>query len=294
MVKASSLWIGKSLGPDYQLRRFRGRGAFGSVWEAVNAEGKLVALKLLPCDDPMVAAQEIRAIQVVNHLRHPNLTPIDQVWCYRGYIVVTMPLADGSLQDLLEAYKTEYGTALPPEQLCPMMCQAAAGLDFLNTKQHTIDGSLVSIQHRDVKPSNMLLYGETVKLCDFSLAAPTNSLLKPRRKEGTPDYASPEQFRGMTTDHTDQYSLGITYCELRGGRLPFPPPSRLDPHHVRPAPDLSMLGVGERPIIARALASTAHDRWPSCTEMMARLSRVNGVAVPAPTTDSAEHKVVAR
>lgn len=280
MVQASSLCIGKALGPDYRLTQFRGRGSFGSVWEAIDGSGNRVALKLLPCTSRLTAAQEIRAIQSINQLRHPNLTPIDQVWCYHNYVVITMKLADGSLLDLLDAYQTEYGTAVPADEALPLITQAAAALDFLNTHQHHIDGVQVGVQHCDVKPSNFLLYGDTLKLCDFSLASLLTSSVKPHRRAGTADYMAPEVFRGQLTDHTDQYALAVTYCQLRGGQTPFPPVTgSINPNYVRPAPDLSMLTPCEKPIIARALSASALDRWPSCGTMVEQLSRV--LAKPA-------------
>lgn len=275
MVRASSLGIGKALGPDYRLTQFRGRGSFGSVWEAIDADGNKVALKLLPCTSRLTAAQEIRAIQSINQLRHPNLTPIEQVWCYHNYVVINMKLADGSLLDLLEAYQTEYKTAVPAEELVPLIKQAAAALDFLNARQHYIDGAQVGVQHCDVKPSNFLLYGDTLKLCDFSLASLLTSSLRPHRRAGTADYMAPEVFRGQLSDHTDQYALAVTYCQLRGGRLPFPAVTgSLNPNFVRPAPDLSMLSPPEKPIIARGLAASALDRWPSCGMMVEQLGRL--------------------
>src|SRR5262249_34321612 len=161
------------------------------------------------------AAQEIRSIQVVRPLRHPHLVRIEQVWCNRGYVVVTMDLADGSLLDLLDAYQTEFQTPLVPQDVCIYLGQVAQALDFLNTRRHLIDGQRVGIQHCDVKPTNLLLYGEKVKLSDFGLASPTGAPVKAHRRAGTLHYAAPEVFQGRLTDWTDQYALAVTYCQLR-------------------------------------------------------------------------------
>ncbi len=275
MARATSLRIDKEICPGFRLGRMRGRGGFGSVWEATNASGRTLALKFLPCGDSLSAAQEIRSIQVVRKLRHPNLVRIDQVWSHRGYVVITMELADGSLLDLLEAYKTEFGTPLVPHDICYYLGQVADGLDFLNTRQHLVDGQQVAIQHCDIKPTNLLLYGEKVKLSDFGLASVTAGPVKMHRRAGTRDYAAPEVFQGRLTDWTDQYALAVTYYQLRTGMLPFAAPAGGPSAGAPPAePNLGVLTPDERPIVARALSPVPQERWPSCRTFIAQLNRV--------------------
>lgn len=278
MVRASSLLVGKELSRDYRLRRLRGRGNFGSVWEAQTPEGVPVALKFLPCNDRMSTALEIRAIQNINRLRHPNLLPIDQVWCYRRYVVATMPLADASLADLLDVYQAEYGKLIPGPEVCFYLGQAARALDFLNARKHYLDdGRLVAFQHCDIKPSNLLMFEDTVRIADFGLASPTCSPLRFHRRGGTPEFMAPEVFQGRLSDWTDQYSLAVSYCQLRGGRLPFADAAAMPQRsYVRPPPDLSMVPAPERPILTRALAVAPQDRWPSCGELMNRLTQAVG------------------
>jgi serine/threonine-protein kinase len=274
-VKISGIYEGLEPYPGIRLRTRLGRGGFAEVWEAETTEGKNIALKFMPCDDGLAASKEIRSIQAVRQLQHSNLIHIDKVWCYPGFVVIAMELADGSLQDLLEAYRLEFGTCIVPDQVCTLLGQAAKALDFLNTRQHQVDGQLVAIQHCDVKPSNLLLFGETVKVADFGLSAQTTTQLKAHRKAGTLNYTAPEVFQSRLSDRTDQYALAVTYCELRAGRLPFADTgASFKGDYTRPAPDLSMLPREEQPIINRALATVPQDRWPSCGEFIAQLSKV--------------------
>lgn len=273
VAKVPELKAGLEPLPGYRLREPLGKGAFGEVWEARCADGKAVALKFLPCDHTQGASEESRSIQLVRQLKHPNLIHIDNVWCLPGYLVVSMELADGTLQDLYEAYQTKYGTSIIPEHLCLVLAQAAEVIDFLNARQHRINDQIVGLQHCDVKPSNLLLHGQTVKLTDFSLTSATMGVMKNHRQAGTPDFCAPEVFQGRLSDRTDQYALAVTYCVLRSGKFPFPPtPRPFSRTYVRPPADLMMLPEAERPIVGRALSAPI-DRWPSCAEMIAQLKK---------------------
>lgn len=275
MTAPLPLKVGLEPFPGYRLRQMRGHGGFGTVWEADRDDGSVVALKFLPAADGLSTSREIRSIQTVRQLGHPNLVQIDQIWCSPGYIVVAMELAEGSLLDLLNASQAEFDAPLPAQQVCSLLASVADALDFLNARQHTVGGKKVAIQHCDVKPSNLLLFGETVKLADFGLASPTTTRFQPHRRAGTLDFLAPELFKGRLSERSDQYALAVTYCQLRGGCLPFSDtPQEFDAAYRRPVPNLTTLSEPERPIITRALHPVPQDRWPSCRDMIAQLASV--------------------
>lgn len=260
--------------PGYQLSQFLGRGGWGDVWKAVRvADNASFAIKFLPSDSPREAAQEIRALQAIRQLSHPNLVRIEHVWSCEGYLAIVMEMAEGSLADLLEVYYAEFNVPILPDHLCYFLTQAAEAIDFLNTRQHLVEGKRVAYRHCDVKPSNLLVQGRTVKLADFSLAVQTTSTMWYHRRAGTPQYAAPELYQGWLSDRTDQYALAVTYCQLRTGRLPFrDTPATFTTGYVRPPPDLQHLTPPEQAILARGLDPVPQSRWPSCTEMMQRLT----------------------
>lgn len=273
MADALKLKAGLEPFPGYKLRQYLGGGAFGEVWESDKALGGSVALKFLFLDNGAAAPREIRILQNIRALTHPNLVRLEQIWAFGGYVVYEMELAEGSLLDLFDAYQEEFNSAVVPEQVCLYLSQAAEALDFLNTRQHRIEGKKVGIQHCDIKPSNMLLFGDTVKLADFGLMSLTTARIQSHRRGGTVDYMAPEQFQGRISDWTDQYSLAITYIFLRSGQLPFADtPRKIDSSYERPDPDLSMLPAHERPIMARALSRVPHERYRSCADMMRALT----------------------
>lgn len=257
--------------PGYWLHLPLGRGGCGEVWEAQTGAGS-VALKFMPVRNSAAATREIKATEAIRKLQHPNLLRVDQVFSLSGYVVIAMELADGSLADVLDLYRQD-GSAIPADRACEYLGQAADGLDFLNAPKHRHEGRLVAFQHADIKPSNLLLCGDTVKLADFGLSSPMTYGLEPHGRRGTLDFAAPEVFRGQLSERTDQYALAVTYCFLRGARMPFSNlPNRFTPSYTRGYPDLSMLAPPERSIIARALAVSPVHRWPNCRQMIDQLT----------------------
>jgi serine/threonine protein kinase len=275
VIRVETLRVGSEPFPGYRLTRFLGRGAYGEVWEAARQGHPSVALKFVRCENSANATMEVRGLEAIRRLRHRYLLEVDQVWCGAGYIVMSMELAEGSLLDLLGVYLTDMGFPIVPKHLCHFLSQAASAIDFLNTRQHLIDGRRVAVRHCDIKPSNLLLMQDgSVKVSDFTLAVQTTSPMDYQRRAGTLDYVAPEVFQRQLSERTDQYALAVTYCQLRGNRLPFiDTPGQFERTYVRPAPDLTMLSPEEQPIIARSLAPVPQDRWHSCMEMMRRLTQ---------------------
>lgn len=272
MLRRLSLWAGKPLSDGYTLVRLIGRGGFGEVWEA-QAGDRRAALKFLQCADAFSTPRELRSIVMLKELSHPNLVRISEVCSQPGYLAVSMELADRSLTDILESRKNR-GIMLTTQEACACLSQAAAALDFLNSHQHRVSGRLVGIQHGDIKPSNILLFGDVVKLCDFGLASTLSAPVAVQHvRSGSPAYAAPEIFAGRLSDRSDQYSLAVTYCELRMGHSPFPKsPSRFSARLVRAEPDFTGLSLAEARVLRRALSNEPSARWQTCGQLLSRLA----------------------
>ena len=276
--------------PGLKLIQLRGRGGFADVWEAEDGRGDRIAVKFMASRNSSSSVKEMRILQAIQKLSHRHLLRIRNVCSIPSYIVVTMELADGSLFDMLDLYQAEYHTPLPPGLVAGYLRQAAAGLDYLNARRHNLDGRIVGYMHGDVKPSNLLLVGEMVKLADFGLCTPTAVLHSSSVKAGTLEFAAPEVHRGQMSETSDQYSLAVTYYHLRTGAFPFPPTADFERaySYTRPAPDLSRVRRGERQVLERALELEPTNRWPSCSAMMDALSEALNSSGPEPSDAIAE------
>ncbi len=263
----------QELGTRYRVRHLLGRGSRATVWRAENEDGEAMALKFLVCGDSLTASNWLWSLRAQRELGHPHVVHIEDFTARTGNIVVAMELADGTLLDCLKQSRAKGGNLLPAARVVEWLKQAADAIDFLNGRKPGRDGRRPAFQHGGVRPSNLLCFGDTVKLADAGPVLPVNMPLKFRHWSGPLDFAAPEVFRGRLSEWTDQYALAVTYCQLRGGRLPFTDtPTTLRRDYVRPEPNLSMVPAEERAIVGRALAVQPWERWPSCCAFMAALS----------------------
>jgi serine/threonine protein kinase/tetratricopeptide (TPR) repeat protein len=306
---------GVEIVPGYKLLRPIGRGGYGEVWEAVAPGGKHVALKIVT-DLGNLGRQEFKALELIKSVQHVFLMELHAYWVLDAggqiipdevrsqpeapiatMLIIATQLADKSLkhrfQECLEASGKK--TGIPARELLRYVSQAAEALDYLNTPQHMVDGRLVSIQHRDVKPDNILLVSGAAKVADFGLAKilESNSATIHERSVGlTLPYAAPEVFFDRVMNTSDQYSLAVTYFHLRTGKLPFPDSaSRVEIMriHTEGRLDLTFLPGRERTVVQKATAVEPTDRYVTCTEMAEDLVRAfdeeaRGPSLSAPST----------
>lgn len=286
--------------PGYTLLERLGGGGFGEVWKAEAPGGLLKAIKIvhgdvrrLDDDGSHRAAQELSALQRVQSLRHPYLLSIERYDIIDGRLMIVTELADCNLYDRFDHFRKLEQPGIPRDELLGYLGEAAEVLDLMNQQYQ--------LQHLDIKPQNLFLIHDHVKVADFGLVKDLQGMRTEVEGGVTPVYAAPETFEGSITPFCDQYSLAIVYQELLTGHRPFPGTSmqQLVMQHLKSSPNLSPLPHTDRPAMAKALAKKPTNRHLSCMAFVAAL-REAGLApvvrVPAPRQQvepSAERRPVA-
>jgi serine/threonine protein kinase len=262
--------------PGYQLVRRLGQGGFGEVWQATGPGGFPVAMKFIRLGAPS-GNVELRALELMKHLRHPNLLGQFGAWRRDETLIVAMELAEGTLLSRLERAVGAGLPGIPADELLEYMADAARGIDYLN-EPRPAEGQPHGIQHRDIKPANLLLVGGCVKVADIGLPKVLQNTMASNTGSMTLAYSAPECINGATSHRSDQYSLAVSYCHLRGNRLPFRGTAQqvMFGHLMNP-PDLAMLPAAEQAVVARALAKKPEDRWPNCQAFCQALGEALGI-----------------
>lgn len=211
--------IGRKIGP-YQIVREIGAGGMGAVYLAERSDEfrQHVALKLMArgSDSRMVIARFRHERQILASLEHPNIARL---------------LDGGATADGRPYFVMEYVEGEPIDQYARPL-ELAAKLKLFRQVCSAVEYAHQNlIVHRDIKPGNILIAQDgTPKLLDFgiaklvgeSAAAETPAMTQTGMRLMTPEYASPEQVRGLAiTTATDIYSLGVVLFEILTGHPPY-------------------------------------------------------------------------
>jgi len=197
-----------------------GQGGMGAVYQATDQKfGNAVAIKETFYSDQQLRGAFSREAKLLNRLRHAALPVVMDYFDINDRQFLVMQYIPGKDLEWSLNERMEEGLGpFPVQQVLGWADQLLDALEYLHSQSPPII-------HRDIKPQNMKLTprGEIV-LLDFGLAKDDIS-----RHSGssrgirgyTPNYASLEQIRGLSTDaRSDVYSMGATLYHLLTGELP--------------------------------------------------------------------------
>ncbi|MFI5272388.1 MAG: serine/threonine-protein kinase [Ktedonobacterales bacterium] len=263
--------IGVSLG-HCQIEEFLGQGGMARVYRGRQENlDRVVAIKLLPpyyASDPAFIERFKLEARAMARLSHPNIVTVHDAGEENGRLFIVMEyVGGGTLRDHMVA-------PMSLRDITRIVHEIAGALAYAHAQ---------GIVHRDVKPVNVLMdtTGRSV-LSDFGIAkvlATSAVLTHDGAGVGTPEYMSPEQWRGGAEDaRADIYAFGVMLYEMLTGRTPFvadnytalahshiyemvPPPSSFNPR-ISPA---------VQSVILKALEKDPADRFQKATELSAAL-----------------------
>ena len=267
--------------PGYRLIERLGGGGFGEVWKAEVPGGLFKAMKFVFGDlqgideDGSRAEQELKALSRVKTVHHPYILSLERYDIINGQLIIVMELADRTLWDRFRECRLQGLPGIPRDELLNYVQETAEALDLMNNQ--------FQLQHLDIKPQNLFLVFNHVKVADFGLVKDLGNMAAATITGGvTPVYAAPETFDGWLSRFSDQYSLAIVYQELLTGVRPFQGSTmrQLVMQHLQSPPDVDPLPVNDRPPILRALSKNPDERFATCLDLVQALR--NGVAKAFP------------
>jgi serine/threonine-protein kinase Stk1 len=213
----------------YRIDRLLGAGGMGAVYRARDLLSEqfgdpapYIALKILGeefAESPDASALLFSEFALTRRLRHNNVLRLHtfevDTDCQRAFI--TMELMRGLTLDKLLC---ERPLGLPWKELRDIALPLLDALAYTHNR---------GVLHGDVKPSNVMLSEEGLRLFDFGLGQAEEGVLpglphlsRNRFNAWTPGYAAPELLEGQPLSaRADVYGVACVLYELASGKHPF-------------------------------------------------------------------------
>nr|WP_062342173.1 serine/threonine-protein kinase [Herbidospora sakaeratensis] len=262
----------------YRLLSPLGKGGFGEVHLALDAEGRTVAVKVLHphiVADGSAITRLSREVETMLRVRGPHIAEVLDVSLDgdRPYIV-TRYVPGRALSTIVAEGPVEDGADLL--RLARGLAEALAAIH---------DAGVV---HRDLKPANVMLADGEPYLIDFGIASALDlvSVTDTGAVVGTPGYLAPEVLEGREAGPpADVFAFATTLAFAATGRPiygqgPAPAVAYRIVHHD---PDLTGVPSWLVPILRDALATDPAAR-PTAGQLLARLGAQRPVTPVSPVT----------
>jgi hypothetical protein len=223
------------------------------------ADGRGLAFWIIP----RVSSGRLVAEVVLPKVIHPNILRVFAAQRVGKTLVLTTERTESSLWSCYIDARAEGRPGIDRDLLVDLIADVARGLDATAGPRTAVPANRKPI--RDdlgqavcrVAPWTIALAGGVAKLSPVCPETGPVGL-----QAVVPAYLPPECEAGWRSRQSDQYSLAVAYCHLRGGRTPSPRSHDLP--KLESAPDLTMIPANERRAVARALSPDPEKRWPAC------------------------------
>lgn len=272
----------------YTLIRKLATGGMAELFLAIQKsvagfEKLLVIKRILPSmnQDRAFIEMLLHEARIAATLSHPNIVQIFDVGQHDGQYFIAMEHVHGEdLRSIVRQMKKKGVLEFPLEHALAIVLGMCAGLSYAHEK-HELDGSALNIVHRDISPQNVVVtFTGDVKIVDFGIAKSDTRIgeqTKSGKLKGKVPYMSPEQARGESIDaRSDVFSTGVMLFELTTGKRLFKGASEYETlrlicerEYPRPTDVRADYPADLEPIVMKALAKDANERYQSAREMQA-------------------------
>jgi serine/threonine-protein kinase len=305
MSLASGAIVGR-----YRIEALVGAGGMGEVYRARDTRlDRIVAIKVLGHRGANSRALERfeREAMATARLIHPNICRLYDVGREGDVSFLVMEYLEG--ETLAKRISRE---TIPLDEALSIAGDIARAVEAAHR---------VGLVHRDLKPGNVMLTAQGVKLLDFGLVrfvdvavdsaahtATTSALTGDGAVIGTVQYMSPEQVHGKTADgRSDVFALGIILYELLCGESPFARSSSVAAIAAiaaeQPVPlqeRRPTVPVSISKIVDQCLQKNPQFRWPDAASLADALdgerdaSRRRAIVTPRPPRPPSSHAPIRR
>jgi len=254
----------------FRINRELGRGAMGVVYDATDQVlERRVAIKTvtLTGEDRAYMVECLkREAKAIAGLEHQRIVTLYDAFELSAVYYLVLQYVEGiTLFQCLQHRGT-----VPVDEAVTITLQLLEALGYAHGR---------GVVHRDVKPSNVMIAADGVKLMDFGIARPLGTgLTTSGLVMGTLGYMSPEQFLGHPIDgRSDIFSTGCLLHEMLAGRRLFREAGfEAIAHQLlrAPSPMIPSLDPPLQAVLAKSMAKKPDDRFQSCAEFASALERV--------------------
>lgn len=256
----------------YLIKDIVGSGPLGFVFRAHDKEVDVeVALKVVNarlCQTADERRSFAKQLRLARKLSHPNLARVYEEGEDQDRPFFTSQFLDGLTLRKIIDLRLQKGQFFALHEIEPILSQVCSALD----------GAHKVGPHTDIKPDNVLVLPDLLKVTDFGLglALPRLPFVQAMKSRKADRYLAPELVEGGEVDsRCDIYSVGVILGEMLSGLTPdgsVPELHRRNPNVVQALEGLYRKAVNANP----------NARFKTAGEMFTELAAISKATAPPP------------